>query len=86
MIHDQLREAYEKSVAGQLNGAEILVDYHQFSGTHYRDLKHTPPDVLFIAAMDIDQIPAFVDVELQPYYLDLTASTDETLVYRLGKR
>ncbi|MEQ8636858.1 hypothetical protein [Gimesia maris] len=77
MIRELLREAYEKN-------AEPENDRHPHGSTTALKPGHLPPDVLEIPTLDVDEFPAFVQVELQNYYLDLTDSNYDVAVYRLG--
>jgi len=75
MIRELLRRAYWK-------GAEREC---AIAMRGYAKIEHLPPDVLRIDTLDIDQFPSFQQVELQPYHLDLDASTNVIAVYRLSK-
>lgn len=77
MIRELLREAYEK-------GSEPENDRHPYGSTTALKSGHLPPEVLRINTLDVDEFPAFVQVELQPYYFDLTDSNHDVAVYRLG--
>jgi len=77
MIRELLRDAYWK-------GTEPENDRHPDGSTTSLKSSHLPPDRLEISTLDVDEFPAFVQVELQPYYLDLTESNHDVAVYRLG--
>lgn len=85
MIRELLTQEYLKSVDSETNGAERESDRHPDGSTTALKAGHIPPEKLLVETLDVDEFPAFIQIELQNYYLDLDECNHDVAVYRLGK-